>query len=290
MLSENLTQHVKTIGSKPHNIEHYVELQKAESYIEKQLADYGFEVHKQPFQVGKVTVHNFDVVIEPTDSDAPTLVIGAHYDSYRKAPGANDNGSGTAAALEMARLLRELDGKGNLRIRIAFFVNEEPPYFKSEYMGSTVYANALAETDEDIVGMLSLETMGYFSDEPNSQNYPPPLSALYPTEGNFIAFVGDTSARPLVRSTVRDFRELVEFPSEGGTAPSIIQGIDWSDHRSFSAIGVPALMVTDTAIFRYPHYHARNDTPDKVDEESLARVVAGLAKVVRKWADKGRWN
>jgi hypothetical protein len=107
---------------------------------------------------------------------------------------------------------------------------------------------------------------------------------LYPAKGNFVAFVGLTSSRGFVRRTVRDFRALAPFPSVGGTAPGIVSGIDWSDHRSFAAIGVPALMVTDTAPFRYPHYHTREDTPDKVDYQKLARVVGGLEQVIRKWA------
>jgi len=134
------------------------------------------------------------------------------------------------------------------------------------------------------MGMMSLETIGYYSSAKGSQHYPPPLSFLYPDTGDFIAFVGLTSSRGFVRRTVRSFRALAPFPSAGGTAPSAVQGIDWSDHWSFEQVGVPALMVTDTAPFRYPHYHSPADTPDKLDYERLARVVSGLDGVIRSWA------
>ncbi|MFK7841178.1 MAG: M28 family peptidase [Sphingorhabdus sp.] len=284
LVSRNLANHVSTIGAKPHNIEHLGNLNAAASYIESELRSLGYDVVEQPFEVDGTIVKNIEVVIDPAESDAQTLVLGAHYDSYGRAPGANDNGSGAAAALELARLLKNLDGKSRLRIRIAFFVNEEPPYFKTADMGSAVYAKALAATDENVMGMMSLETMGYYSDRAGSQKYPFPLNLLYPNQGNFIAFVGDTSARSFVRKTIEDFRHTTKFPSEGGSAPASLQGIDWSDHRSFSALGIPAFMVTDTAAFRYPHYHARTDTPDKVDAEKLARVVSGLSGIVRAWS------
>jgi hypothetical protein len=127
-----------------------------------------------------------------------------------------------------------------------------------------------------------LETIGFYSDEEDSQRYPWPLGLLYPGRGDFMAFVGLVSSRAFVR------RALAAFPSEGGTAPGLIPGIDWSDHWSFERIGIPALMVTDTALFRYPHYHTAADTPDKVDHERLARVVSGLERVVRAWAQQGR--
>ena len=136
--------------------------------------------------------------------------------------------------------------------------------------------------------MFSLETIGYYRDEAGSQRYPAPLNLLYPNTGNFVAFVGLTSSRTLVRKTVASFRAVAAFPSVGGTAPGAIPGIDWSDHWSFERVGIPALMVTDTALFRYPHYHSPADTPDKVDYERLARVVSGLERVVRAWAQQGR--
>ena len=229
-------------------------------------------------------VRNIEVVIEPASADAKTLVIGAHYDSCGNAPGANDNGTGTAAVIELARSLADLRRRSALRIRLVLFVNEEPPFFKTEQMGSLVYARRLGQSGEPVIGMISLETIGYFSDRRHSQRYPMPLNLLYPDTGNFIAFVGLTSSRSFVRKTVRSFRRFAAFPTEGGAAPGFIPGIDWSDHWSFAKLGMPALMVTDTAPFRYPFYHGSGDTPDRIDYERLARVTSGLESVVREWA------
>ena len=285
-LASRLQEHVRAIASRPHNVSHPQELERAALYIEGALAGMGYAVHPQPFRADGQEVRNIEVVIEPAPSvaDASTLVVGAHYDSYLHAPGANDNGTGVAGVIELARLLTDLRGRSSIRIRLVLFVNEEPPYFKSEFMGSLVYAKRLKQSGEPVLGMLSLETLGWYSDAAHSQRYPPPLGLLYPTTGNFVAFVGLTSSRALVRRTVASFRSLVPFPSVGGTAPGMIPGIDWSDHWAFEQVGIPALMVTDTALFRYPHYHTPADSPDKVDYDRLARVVSGLERVIRDWA------
>ncbi|NYT39783.1 M20/M25/M40 family metallo-hydrolase [Sphingomonas sp. R-74633] len=280
-LAGRLRGHVVAIGSTPHNIGHAPAYAAAAGYIERTLTGRGYTVTRQAFDEGLAV--NLEAVIEPASASAPTLVVGAHYDSARSAPGANDNGSGTAALLELARLLADLRGKANVRIRLAFFANEEPPFFKTERMGSLVYARALADKGQKPDAMFSLETLGFYRDTPGSQHYPFPLGALYPDTGNFVAFVGTVSARPLVRRTVGAFRAVAQFPSVGGTAPGFVQGIDWSDHWSFGQIGVPALMITDTAPFRYPHYHTAKDTPDKLDYERLARVTAGLERLLRGW-------
>ena len=129
--------------------------------------------------------------------------------------------------------------------------------------------------------MLSLETIGWYSDAPNSQRYPFPLSLFYPSTGDFIGFVANLGSRSLMHRVIGSFRRSVAFPSEGAAAPASIPGIDWSDHWSYWQFGWPALMVTDTAPFRYPHYHTPQDTPDKLDYDRLARVVAGLEGVLR---------
>ncbi|MES2442554.1 MAG: M28 family peptidase [Pseudomonadota bacterium] len=280
-LAQRLRGHVEAIASTPHNAGHPEALEAAALHLEQALAGMGYAVVRQPFDDGHV--RNLEAVIEPADSAAPTLVIGAHYDSAFTAPGANDNASGAAAVVELARSLADLRGKAAVRIRLALFVNEEPPFFQSDRMGSLVYANRLKASGERVSGMVSLETIGWFSDKPGSQHYPFPLDLLYPDTGNFVAFVGTIGSRPLVRRVTGAFREATQFPSVGGTAPGFVQGIDWSDHWAFEQAGFPALMVTDTAPFRYPWYHSTHDTPDKVDYQRLARVVAGLERVVRGW-------
>ena len=284
ILSARLKAHVAAIASEPHNVRHPEALERSATYIERTLTGMGYAVQRQVFDSADGhSVRNIQVVIEAANNEAPTLVIGAHYDSYADAPGADDNGSGAAAVIELARSLADLRGKSAYRFRLVLFVNEEPPFFKTDKMGSLVYARWLAQSGETVAGMFSLETMGFYSDRENSQHYPMPLDLLYPTKGDFVAFVGTTSSRALVRKTVGSFRRHAQFPSVGGTAPGFVQGIDWSDHWSFEQNGIPALMVTDTAPFRYPHYHSTADTPDKVGYDRLARVVAGLERTIRDW-------
>jgi Zn-dependent M28 family amino/carboxypeptidase len=209
------------------------------------------------------------------------LVVGAHYDSAATSPGANDNATGAAAVIELARLLGDLRATTRRRIRLVLFVNEESPYFRTPDMGSLRYARALAAQNEHVVAMYSLETLGYYSDVPGSQRYPVPFGMMFPDRANFVAFVGMLGSRPLVRETVRSFRSHTAFPTIGGVAPASVEGIGWSDHWAFAEQGFPAVMITDTALFRYPYYHQPTDTPDKVDMEKLARVVKGIERVIR---------
>jgi hypothetical protein len=278
-----LAAHIRAIASRPHNVAHYDELENAARYIEGALITAGYQPAPQIYQVDGQAVRNIEATIEPRNdaSSRGTIVLGAHYDSFGDAPGANDNATGTAAVLELARLLADLRGQSDVRIRLVLFVNEEPPYFKTPDMGSYRYAQLLAERREPIIGMISLETLGCFTDEPDTQHYPPPLGMLYPTTGNFIAFVGMIGSRDLLHALIRSFRSHTAFPTVGGVAPAFIPGIDWSDHWSFEEFRYPAVMVTDTALFRYQHYHQPSDTPDKVDHERLARITHGIERVVR---------
>jgi hypothetical protein len=171
------------------------------------------------------------------------------------------------------------------RLLLAFFVNEEPPYFQTDDMGSVRYAQMLAARKEPVSAMISLETIGYFSDAPGSQQYPQPFGTLFSDRGNFVAFVGMPGSRSLVAGVIKSFRTHTDFPSIGGVAPSFIPGISWSDHGSFAEYGFQAMMITDTAFFRYPHYHMPTDTPDRLDYERLARVTTGVERVVREMAE-----
>jgi hypothetical protein len=282
-LAVSLKRHIATIAAREHNVAYYGELEKVARYIEATLASLGYTVGRQEFSADGQAVRNIDVTIEPAtaNSDPEVIVVGAHYDSAPGSPGANDNASGAAAVIELARLLRDLNGSAGKRIRLALFVNEEPPYFKTEAMGSLHYARALARRNERVVAMYSLETIGFYSSEPGSQVYPAPFGLLFPDRGDFVAFVGLLGSRALVRETIRSFRAHTAFPTIGGVAPGFVPGIGWSDHWAFAEHGFQAVMITDTAPFRYPHYHRPSDTPDKVDAESLARVVKGIERVIR---------
>jgi Zn-dependent M28 family amino/carboxypeptidase len=282
-LAANLKKHIVAIAAREHNIAHHDELEKVARYIETTLESFGYAVNPQSFVADRKMVRNIDVIIEPR-SGAPApevLVVGAHYDSAATSPGANDNATGAAAVIELARLLGDLRATTRRRIRLVLFVNEESPYFRTPDMGSLRYARALATQNEQVVAMYSLETLGYYSDVPGSQRYPVPFGMMFPDRANFVAFVGMLGSRPLVRETVRSFRSHTAFPTIGGVAPASVAGIGWSDHWAFAEQGFPAVMITDTALFRYPYYHQPTDTPDKVDMEKLARVVKGIERVIR---------
>jgi Zn-dependent M28 family amino/carboxypeptidase len=212
------------------------------------------------------------------------IVVGAHYDSVAGTVGANDNASGVAAALELARILNGSHYRKT--IRFVFFVNEEPPYFQTENMGSLVYASQVRQSGTPVSAMISLETIGFYSDTAGSQKYPAVLRLFYPSRGNFIGFVGNSESRDLVLRTIRTFRESARFPSEGVAAPATLPGVGWSDQWSFWQEGYPAIMITDTAVFRYPYYHSPLDTTDKIDFEKMALVVDGVRVVVGSLADK----
>jgi Zn-dependent M28 family amino/carboxypeptidase len=149
-----------------------------------------------------------------------------------------------------------------------------------------VYAQRSKQRGESIDLMISLETIGYYSDQPDSQRLLPPLNVVYPNTGNFISFVSNTDNSLWVETITHVFRQEVQFPSEGAALWGWIPGVGWSDHWAFWREGYPAIMVTDTALFRYPHYHTAEDTPDKVNYERLARVVSGLQQVINTIANQ----
>jgi len=280
-LATRLKQHVVAIASVPHNMRHYAALERAAQYIEHTLEALGYTVNRQIFTVAGLAVRNIEVQREVQSAEALSLVVGAHYDSYENAPGANDNGTGVAAVLELARLLRAWQPR-LMRLRLVLFVNEEPPYYRTSDMGSWRYAKLLSENGEKVSGMISLETLGAFYETVGSQRYPIPFGLIFPTAANFIALVGLPGSRTFLHKVVASFRRHTAFPSIGGVAPdALVPGIGWSDHWAFRAFGYPGIMVTDTALFRYPHYHLPSDTPDKVDYQRLARVTKGLERVVR---------
>ena len=279
-LSIRMKDHVTTLAGKigERNLKHYASLKAAAGYVRSSFQQLGYQVAEQEFTVDGQSVTNIEVEVAGTNLPAEIVVVGAHYDSVYGSPGANDNATGVAALLELARFFKDQTPARTLRF--VAFVNEEPPYFQTDNMGSRVYARRCRERDENITAMFSLETIGCYSDAPNSQIYPFPFKLFYPTRGDFLGFVGDTSSRSLVRKSIRIFRENAAFPSEGIAAPGGLTGIGWSDQWSFWEEGYPGVMITDTAIFRYKHYHRMADTPDKIDYDRMTRAVDGLKNVL----------
>lgn len=254
----------------------------AAEYIEGELRSYGYSPERQTFDAGGHTFANIVAELKGTKHPESVLVFGAHYDTVGDLPGANDNASGVATVLELARKFARSTPQKT--VRWVFFTNEEPPYFQSPAMGSYVYAKRCHERKEDIDGMFSVETIGYYTDEPNSQTYPVGFHPGYPDRGNFLGFVADLRSALLLRSALKAFRHSTALPAEGVVAPSALAGIGWSDHWSFWQFGYKALMVTDTAPYRYPHYHTAQDTPDKLDWKRFGQAVQGIAGTVQKLA------
>lgn len=264
-LAARLRAHVEALAASERN----VDLERPARYIEEQLS----ETRAHQFRSRGRTVRNIEV-------GTGAVVVGAHYDSVPGSPGADDNASGVAVLIELARM--------RLPARFIAFANEEMPYFTTEEMGSQVWAREAARRGERISAMLSLEMLGYYRDAPATQHYPAPFGWLYPDRANFIGFVGDLGARQLVRRAIAAFRRHANFPSEGIAAPAFIPGVTWSDHWSFRRHGYAAIMVTDTAFNRYPHYHRASDTPEKLDYLRMARVTLGLAAVIKELANENR--
>jgi hypothetical protein len=263
------------------NMRRYPQLNAAADFIENSFSRAGLRSRRDTYELSGRACHNIEAEIRGVRPQI--VVIGAHYDSVFGSPGANDNGSGVAAMLALAR---RFAGKPiGQTLRFVAFVNEEPPYFQTEEMGSFVYARGCKARGDQISAMISLETIGYFSDAPHSQTYPSlGIGAFYPNTGNFIGFVGNVRSRVLLRRALSLFRQEAKLPSEGAALPSFISGVGWSDQWAFWQHGYPGIMITDTAPFRYPHYHAATDTPDKLDYDRFALVVSGVEKTIAELA------
>jgi Zn-dependent M28 family amino/carboxypeptidase len=284
-ISSGLRTHVYTLAGEigERNIWKKDKLYEAADYIENVWKKTGYSVQLQEYEAKGVNSANLEIEIPGAITPDEIVLVGAHYDSVIGSPGANDNGTGVAALLEIARLLVGKEMKRT--VRLVAFSNEEPPFFLSQKMGSRVYANRSRQRRENIIAMLSLETMGYYSEAQDSQHYPFPFGLFYPHTANFIGFVGNIGSRHLVKHALASFRSHTEFPSEGTAAPGWLTGIGWSDHWSFWREGYHAIMVTDTALFRYDPYHTIYDTPEKIDYERLARVVDGIEKIIEDFAN-----
>lgn len=257
-------------------------LNGAAGFIEQEFRDLGYEVESRPYECEATMVRNLVVEKKGSNPGLSTIVVGAHYDTVIGTPGADDNASGIAGLLELARLLK--DRTMRRTIRFVAFPHEEVPYFYTHLMGSRQYAKTLKENRESILLMLSLEMLGY-AGENYRQLYPVPLMRLlgrYPKHGNYIALVGNLKSLPMMSVVRKAMRDAHTIGVESLSAPGFIPPLFLSDHSSFWKAGFPALMVTDTAFLRNPHYHRESDTPDTLNYTFLAEVVALIYEAVQK--------
>jgi Zn-dependent M28 family amino/carboxypeptidase len=283
MRSDSLRKDVEKLAGEigERNLVHYQALTDSADYLEQALLEAGYAVERNAIKANtangsRLTV-NLIAEVKGTQRPDEIVILGAHYDSREGTPGADDNASGTAAVLSLARSF--VKAKPDRTLRFVFFTNEE--YFRQNLMGSLVYANLCRARNDNIVAMVSLETIGYYSDVAGSQRYPFPINLFYPSTGDFLGFVGNTDSRSLVRTAIGSFRAVATIPSQGVAAPESIDGVGWSDHWSFWQQGYPAIMITDTAPFRNPHYHELTDTPDTLDYGRMARVVTGMEDMLQ---------
>jgi hypothetical protein len=306
VLAGRLNDHVRTLADEigERNVFHPHELERAADYVESQLELAGYTVDRFSFDTpilaedkkeadafyarkgaapSEVEIDEeikvYNLVAERPGKSPDYVVIGAHYDSVLISPGADDNASGVAALIELARVFSDV--QLDKSIRFVAFTNEEPLMWRTEYMGSFRYAQQMSNLGEEVHAMLSIDGMGYYSDEEGSQHYPPPVSLFYPSKANFVAFVSNVENRSLVRRAVKSFRDSeVPLASVGAAMPPGIAGTDLSDHSSFWQFGYPGALVTDTNYLRTVHYHFATDSPEKLNYEALAVAVDGLAVVI----------
>lgn len=270
-----LKEHVYTIVEQTgyRNYADTMALNKTADYIHEQFNQYTNQNHVQEFYVGNIPYYNICASFGPTD--APRIIIGAHYDVCNNQAGADDNASGIAGLLELARMFATTDKTNwNIRIDLVAYSLEEPPYFATDNMGSYIHASSLYNTKAPVMGMVCIEMIGYFSDEPNSQDYPIGfLKALYGNKGNYITVTRKFGGGKFCRKFTKQFKKTDGVNTKVFTGPKWVTGLDFSDHRNYWLFGWSALMITDTAFYRNKNYHTKEDTPEKLDYLRMSSVV-----------------
>jgi Zn-dependent M28 family amino/carboxypeptidase len=284
-VTSNLRQHVNALCNEigPRSFYDPEALQKAAQYIEQALAAYGYDVERHEYTWRGRGFCN--LVVELTGKTHPEeiVIVGAHYDTVHGTVGADDNTSAVAGLLELARLFQKVQPERTLRF--VCFTLEEPPAFLTSGQGSRVYARRLRRQGEQVVAMLSLEMLGYYSDKPNSQHFPFfAMRWFYPTEGNFIGVVANLRSRDLMVRVREAMRRGCNLPVESLSAPALVPGVSLSDHASFWSQGYRAVMITDTAFYRNPHYHRPSDRPETLDFPRMAECVRGLHRAIAELA------
>jgi Peptidase family M28 len=261
----------------PRDYKHPENLDRVAAYIKQELITAKGEVSEQPFTARGNTYKNIIATFGPKTEER--VVVGAHYDSCGPIPGADDNASGIAGLLELAKLLGKTPP--NTMVELVAYTLEEPPFFRTQKMGSAIHAQSLKATNTKVRAMLSIEMIGYFSDEPNSQSFPTfLLKPFYPSKGNFISVIGRLGQGKLIKIVKDAMLTASPLPVESLVGPRFIEGIDFSDHLNYWEEGYPAAMITDTAFLRNPNYHTEKDTADTLDYQKMSLVVLGIYAAV----------
>jgi Zn-dependent M28 family amino/carboxypeptidase len=284
--NQHLRAHVHELAGRigERNVFRSPALHAAEDYIRRQWQTLDYEVETQPYEVQNTACANLEITLPGTELADEIILIGAHYDTVRGSPGADDNASGVAALLELSRLLRNSPRRRSLRF--VAFVNEEPPFFLTRKQGSMRYARQARRRRDNIRFMISLEMLGYYRSEPGSQKYPPLFRHFFPNRGDFIGFVSNLRSRKIMRRLVGAFKASSDFPAEHLATFAWVPGVSLSDHLPFWLQRYRALMITDTAFYRNPYYHTAMDTPKTLDYERFAAVTRGLVEALRSVADE----
>lgn len=263
----------------PRDSKHPDVLKKVADWLAQELMLPGAQVTRQPYVVKDETFENIRANFGPDKGSR--IIIGAHFDAYRGLPGADDNASGVAVLLELARLLSSQPPP--VPVELVAWNLEEPPFFRTENMGSRIHARSLKGDGVPVSFVVSLESLGTYTETPKSQSYPlPGMDILYPDRGNFLALVGNYGSGWLLRKSKERMQEATILPIWSINAPSWLVGIDFSDHGSYWKEGYPAFMVTGTAFYRNKRYHTPQDTPDLLDYEQMARVVQAVHALIPK--------
>ncbi|MDD5200170.1 MAG: M28 family peptidase [Terrimicrobiaceae bacterium] len=256
-------------------------LDAAAGFVEREFANGGYDVHRQSFPADGVECRNVEAIGAGFSPKVPHLLLGAHYDSAPGTPGADDDASAVAILLALAG--RFARNPGLERLRFVAFTNEEPPHFRTKTMGSRVFARACAKRGDAIEAMICLESLGVFSDEPDTQVLPVDVSpalvppGFVPTVGNYIAVVGNSASMGIAGEFASSFRHSVP------AIPIHLPEMELSDHVSFWDAGIPAIMLTDTALFRNLHYHLPTDTPEKLDYDRMALTAGFIGDAIERW-------
>mgnify|MGYP001948142901 CR=1 FL=1 len=277
---EVLRAHVDMLAVtfRPRDWIHPENLDATANYISEKLSETGARISTQPVQTGNLTSRN--VIGSFNAGHSPRIIVGAHYDAFQVFPAADDNASGIAVLIELAALLGKMENPPP--VDLVAYTYEEPPHFAGPQMGSAVHANSLEGSEEDYLGVIVLEMVGYYSDEAFSQSYPMPmLYMMYPHRGNYLAVISRWDQGDWIKNVKVAMKSRSDMPVYSLRAPDRVPGIDFSDHRNYWPLNIPALMVTDTSFYRNRHYHSKEDLPESLDYPRMAQVTLSVFEAVK---------